>query len=163
MVPHQQPSAPQPGTQYPQVQDFTEDQFNNFTSELGNAANQYSDPTAYDSNIYSAAANAAQPQIYGANIAPAPLPQSNQLVRRNTNQQLAARRGGHQQDHWNVFGNNPGPTPDRAWENMDEDERELDQRAAVAKKDAQAKRKQIPPFVQKLWRWAGSALGEAAR
>jgi heat shock transcription factor len=33
-----------------------------------------------------------------------------------------------------------------------DDDEELEQKAAIAKKDAQSKRKQIPPFVQKLSR-----------
>jgi heat shock transcription factor len=33
-----------------------------------------------------------------------------------------------------------------------DDDEELEHKAAAAKKDAQAKRKQIPPFVQKLSR-----------
>lgn len=37
-----------------------------------------------------------------------------------------------------------------AWEVNDSDQ-DLDRKAAMAKKDAQAKRKQIPPFVLKLW------------
>lgn len=63
-----------------------------------------------------------------------------QLVRRNPNQQLAPRRG-----QWDGY---PSPTQQQ-WENVD-DEDELEQKVAIAKKDAQAKRKQIPPFVQKL-------------
>lgn len=38
-------------------------------------------------------------------------------------------------------------------ERVGETEAELDQRALLAKKDALAKRKQIPPFVQKLRRY----------
>jgi heat shock transcription factor len=34
----------------------------------------------------------------------------------------------------------------------EEDEQDLDVKVALAKKDAQGKRKQIPPFVQKLSR-----------
>jgi heat shock transcription factor len=67
---------------------------------------------------------------------------SGQLVRRNQNQQLASRRG-----QWDGF---PSPTQQQ-WETVDDDE-ELEQKAAIAKKDAQSKRKQIPPFVQKLSR-----------
>lgn len=69
---------------------------------------------------------------------------SGQLVRRNPNQQLAPapRRG-----QWDGF-----PSPTQQWENMADDDEELEQKAAIAKKDAQAKRKQIPPFVQKLSR-----------
>ncbi|KAH7348079.1 hypothetical protein BKA66DRAFT_516771 [Pyrenochaeta sp. MPI-SDFR-AT-0127] len=64
-----------------------------------------------------------------------------QLVRRNPNQQLAPAPRRNQWDEY--------PSPTQQWETVDDDE-ELEQKAAVAKKDAQAKRKQIPPFVQKL-------------
>jgi heat shock transcription factor len=67
-----------------------------------------------------------------------------QLVRRNQNQQLAAR--GRSPWGFNEQGQ-PG-----AWENTDDDD-ELERKAAVAKKDASAKRKTIPPFVQKLSRY----------
>lgn len=66
-----------------------------------------------------------------------------QLVRRNPNHQLAPAP---RQSHWEGYA-----SPGQQWEHMDNDE-ELEQKAAVAKKDAQAKRKQIPPFVQKLSR-----------
>jgi heat shock transcription factor len=46
---------------------------------------------------------------------------------------------------WNGYNNVPG-------QYEDEDETELERRVAAAKKDAQGKRKQIPPFVQKLSR-----------
>lgn len=67
-----------------------------------------------------------------------------QLVRRNPNHQLTptTRRNG-----WDNFGAaNEGPP----WEAVDDTIEDLEQKAALAKKDAQAKRKQIPPFVQKL-------------
>lgn len=65
-----------------------------------------------------------------------------QLVRRNPNQQLAARG----RSPWDPYDNQqPG------WENADDDE-ELERKAMAAKKDALQKRKQIPPFVQKLSR-----------
>lgn len=66
-----------------------------------------------------------------------------QLVRRNTNQQLAPAP---RRNQWDGFA-----SPTQQWETVDDDE-ELEQKAALAKKDAQAKRKQIPPFVQKLSR-----------
>lgn len=78
---------------------------------------------------------------------------STQLVRRNTNQQLARARGftplASNGDIWPEFGTGGGP----AWQ-QDEDDEELDRRAAEAKRDAQSKRppKQIPPFIQKLSR-----------
>jgi len=77
-------------------------------------------------------------------------PLSNQLVRRNLNQQLAARNGGVGPSQWDV-NISPPQAVEPKWEEMN-DEHELDQKAALAKKDAQAKRKQIPPFVLKLWR-----------
>ncbi|KAB8627239.1 hypothetical protein FH972_026072 [Carpinus fangiana] len=76
---------------------------------------------------------------------------SNQLVRRNTNQQLARARGftpiTQNNELWPDYNNNGG----QAWQ-QDEDDEELDRRAAEAKRDAQSKRpaKQIPPFIQKL-------------
>lgn len=63
-----------------------------------------------------------------------------QLVRRNPNQQLAPAN----RNQWDTTYADAQP-----WEVVD-DEEELEQKAAAAKKDAQAKRKQIPPFVQKL-------------
>lgn len=71
---------------------------------------------------------------------------SGQLVRRNPNQQLTARG----RNAWDAFNNgNQGQWPEGVEE---EDERDLEQRAMLAKRDAQSKRKQIPPFVQKLSR-----------
>ena len=72
-----------------------------------------------------------------------------QLVRRNPNQQIAPAPHRNQWDEY--------PSPTQQWETVD-DEEELEQKAAVAKKDAQAKRKQIPPFVQKLSRYVEKAL-----
>ncbi|CAO2649582.1 Nn.00g069670.m01.CDS01 [Neocucurbitaria sp. VM-36] len=64
-----------------------------------------------------------------------------QLVRRNPNQQLAPAP---RRSQWDGY-----PSPTQQWETVDDDD-ELEQKAAAAKKDAQLKRKQIPPFVQKL-------------
>lgn len=68
------------------------------------------------------------------------------LIRRNQNQQLAARGRSPWGDAFNAQGQQGG------WENTDDDE-ELERKAAIAKKDASAKRKTIPPFVQKLSRY----------
>jgi heat shock transcription factor len=70
-----------------------------------------------------------------------------QLVRRNPNQQLAARGRGP----WDAFNNDANAGQPGQWETAD-DEEELEQKAILAKKDAQSKRKSIPPFVQKLSR-----------
>lgn len=76
---------------------------------------------------------------------------SNQLARREAPNQLVSRNRGYEQapvaygDH----GGNTSTGESGAWgESLDE----LYQRAVAAKRDALAKRKQIPPFVQKLSR-----------
>ena len=70
---------------------------------------------------------------------------SSQLVRRNPNQQLAARG----RSPWDAFQTDNQPSE---WAQVEEDDEELEQKAMLARKDAQTKRKQIPPFVQKLSR-----------
>ena len=114
--------------------------------------NAFPDFPPYDNsvnNANAAAANFFPPQVstsQAPTYPPAVAPPSNQLVRRNTNQQVARTP---QRNQWSNFANQP----DRVWEDMEhEEEQDLDQKAAIAKKDAQAKRKQIPPFVQKLSR-----------
>jgi len=83
---------------------------------------------------------------------------STQLARRPANQrsQLVARgqRGAYDGDPWGQFGDDTmmeGPNATGALEENDNIEL-LEEKAAVAKRDATAKRKQIPPFVQKLSR-----------
>jgi heat shock transcription factor len=100
----------------------------------------FSQPSAFDSNDFSYNLNAAQPPTYGGNLNAQP---STELVRRARNQQLAPQNG--QQELWNGVNNMTGQYDD-------EDEAELERKVADAKKDAQGKRKQIPPFVQKLSR-----------
>lgn len=68
-----------------------------------------------------------------------------QLVRRNPNQQLAARRN----TPWGALNNNE-QQPE--WPPREDEDDQLEQKALVAKKEAQSRRKQIPPFVQKLSR-----------
>ncbi|KXL49090.1 hypothetical protein M433DRAFT_483818 [Acidomyces richmondensis BFW] len=73
---------------------------------------------------------------------------STDLVRRTKNQQLAAPNSGGLagQDLWHTSGYGA-----MNGQNMeDEDERELERKVQEAKREAQGKRKQIPPFVQKL-------------
>ena len=50
---------------------------------------------------------------------------------------------------WAVLADSVGQPTDSNLLNQDDD---LDQRAELAKRETQAKRKQIPPFVQKLSR-----------
>lgn len=99
------------------------------------------DPASYNSGTY------AVPQDMPA---PAVTP-ANQLARRPPPNQLVSRNRGFEQapaayaDH----GGNTGTGESGAWgESLDV----LYQRALAAKREAQAKRKQIPPFVQKLSR-----------
>jgi heat shock transcription factor len=99
------------------------------------------------------AASTYNQQVYQANqdISAAA---SNQLARRQqTSQQLVSRNRGYEQaptvypDHNATVG---PPGESGAW---GESLEELYQRAQVAKRESQAKRKQIPPFVQKLSRY----------
>ncbi|KAL9090118.1 MAG: hypothetical protein Q9165_005398 [Trypethelium subeluteriae] len=73
---------------------------------------------------------------------------SNQLMLRTPNQQLVSRDGQFDNDAWLEDGSNP-QAQSTPWEEGTDDE-DLEQRALTAKKDAQTKRKTIPPFVQKL-------------
>jgi heat shock transcription factor len=134
---------PQQQYQYQQIPNTTDFPDFDFSAPLPGDPT-YSDPSAFDSNNFSYDLNTAQPQTFtGAanNLAPVP---STELVRRSRNQQLAPQNG--QQEQWNGFGNAGAPNMD------EEDEQDLDVKVALAKKDAQGKRKQIPPFVQKLSR-----------
>ncbi|KAK2799994.1 stress-responsive transcription factor hsf1 [Onygenales sp. PD_10] len=74
---------------------------------------------------------------------------SNQLTRR-PGQQLVSRALLHDQNLVPLIDQNRTRADDQSGGSLGETEAELEQRALLAKKDAQAKRKQIPPFVQKL-------------
>ncbi|KAI9871136.1 MAG: stress-responsive transcription factor hsf1 [Pleopsidium flavum] len=106
-----------------------------------NEASVYPDPTTnYSPNIYG-----GLPHSQGV-----PIPQSNQITRRSTNQQLVTRGrtfNDTSSDQWSGLGDGSTQAMAEGWVNGDDD---LEQKALVAKRDAQAKRKPIPPFVQKL-------------
>ncbi|OJD12256.1 hypothetical protein AJ78_07114 [Emergomyces pasteurianus Ep9510] len=74
---------------------------------------------------------------------------SNQLTRR-PDHQLVSRARLHDPNLISLMDPSRSRTDDRGDPTVAETEAELEQRALLAKKDAQAKRKQIPPFVQKL-------------
>jgi heat shock transcription factor len=79
---------------------------------------------------------------------------STQLTRRSAGQQQVVPRGGALQDEddaWLDFTENLQIELRQETDLRDDDEA-LEQRAQVAKREALAKRKQIPPFVQKLSR-----------
>jgi heat shock transcription factor, other eukaryote len=134
---------------YPQVQDVTKhatDQYPTWDdpNSFGHVANAYSDPSAYDNNMYNYMADG----MNQANGASGPNNASTQLVRRNGNQQLAAVN----RNTWQDFG---APTqPAASWAENSDDDEDLHTKAMAARKEAQAKRKQIPPFVQKLSRYS---------
>jgi heat shock transcription factor, other eukaryote len=131
------------------------------TDGLSSLNPQFGEQPTFDNSLYDTGLNSSLGIGSGAPIAPAPASISSQLVRRNPNQQLATR-GRTWQDSSST--GMPQTQPQGAWE--DEDEAELEQRALAAKREAQAKRKQIPPFVQKLSRLVDSpptvALGWCA-
>ncbi|KAF2639012.1 hypothetical protein P280DRAFT_360827, partial [Massarina eburnea CBS 473.64] len=117
----------------------------NDPAAVGGDLGSYHDPALFDAVNFTG--NAAQPSTHNRvvsldGLSASPDIGSGQLVRRNPNQQLTARG----QTPWDNFNQNPSNT----WENAADDDEELERKAAIAKKDAQAKRKQIPPFVQKL-------------
>lgn len=113
-----------------------------FPTDNFNPADQpFADLGLADSNLFAAGLNGSQTPAYDSSLAPAPI--STDLVRRARSQQLAPSA---QQEQWNRSGDMPGQADD-------EDEQALERKVALARRDAQGKRKQIPPFVQKLSRY----------
>ncbi|RDW56602.1 hypothetical protein BP5796_13067 [Coleophoma crateriformis] len=105
----------------------------------------YPDPASYNINPYGGGNTLSQPQ-FGQ---PAP-GASTQLARRPMNRQLVAtnQRAGYDGAPWDSFNDDPSGASGILGENDDIDL--LEERAAIAKREAQASRKQIPPFIQKL-------------
>lgn len=128
------PSMPSnPNTQ------LSNDQFLQWGQNPSNMANAaYPDPNAYNP--------AAFPSHQDAQV---PHATPGQVTRRHPQNQLMSRNRGYEQPPAPYVDQGGGPGDSGAWEeNLDE----LYKRAQAAKKDAQARRKQIPPFVQKLRR-----------
>ncbi len=121
------------GAPVPQLSD---DQF----LQLGYGAqppNSFGDNSTYNNQAGNFTVNGTQP--------------SNQLARRPMNQVASRGRPYNETNglQWVDSSNGNAPQTDSAWSaDLDALERE----AQVAKKEAQGKRKQIPPFVQKLSR-----------
>ncbi|KAG9202630.1 stress-responsive transcription factor hsf1 [Epicoccum nigrum] len=130
---------------YPQDAGMPADQYMSWNDPtMGADMGAFHDPALFD-NYGANTMNSGHNRVIsldGLNDVSAPDMGAGQLVRRNPNQQLAPapRRG-----QWDGYN-----SPTQQWETMADDDEELEQKAAMAKKDAQAKRKQIPPFVQKL-------------
>ncbi|KAK3053722.1 Heat shock transcription factor [Extremus antarcticus] len=135
-VTQQQQPIPQSNYQYQQIPDNAD--FTNFDFSTPLPDPNYTTSAFDNNNLNAYGLNGGQPQTYQTNLPPAA--PSTELVRRTRNQQVAVQNG--QQEQWN------GAAPTGSTE--DEDEVELDRRADVAQKDGTAKRKQIPPFIQKL-------------
>ncbi len=122
----------------------TQDQYLSWNQQpSSSSASTYPDPISnYNSNIYNG----------GTQSHAAPGSGLNQVARRGVGQQLVPRA------NYNAAGNDTWPlvvddgiqqANEDAWMNNGDD---LEQRAMIAKRETQAKRKQIPPFVQKLSR-----------
>ena len=115
---------------------------------------EFPDPTAgYKMNSYG---NAPFSQAQYEHSSGAP---STQLARRPLNRQLVptAQRVSNDNtvDQWGHFGDDSMLDPQSSNGLLEENDNIelLEERATVAKRDAQSKRKQIPPFVQKLSRY----------
>jgi len=115
---------------------------NNFDFTQPPTEQSYQDAWLTDLNNYASTVNGSQASTYGSSLTA--VTPSTDLVRRTRNTQLAPHAA--QQEQWN------GYSTSTMQGSADEDEQELERKVALAKKDAQGKRKQIPPFVQKLSR-----------
>lgn len=111
------------------------------TDSTGNLNSQFPNASSFDTGGYDAGLDNSLGLANGDEP-------STQLVRRHPNQQLVSRGN----NGWQDLNNSTVQPGQGTWEAMDEGEEDLEQRALVAKKEAQTKRKQIPPFVQKLSR-----------
>ncbi|KAG4420448.1 hypothetical protein IFR04_006368 [Cadophora malorum] len=112
---------------------------------------RFADQSGFNMNNY-AGAQTSQPQ-FDQSI---PTAASTQLARRPNNRQLVQTGPrmpyDNSADPWGQFGDDSILDPQNGNGVMEENDNIelLEERAAVAKRDAQSKRKQIPPFVQKL-------------
>ncbi|KAF2157931.1 hypothetical protein K461DRAFT_220538 [Myriangium duriaei CBS 260.36] len=114
-----------------------------YTNQFGADALNSAD---FDPALFQSDLSSIQPQAF-PDLNNPNLSTSNQLVRRPTNNQLTTRGSLNPQQQWLDITQQPAG----AWGEPASEEDELDRKAAIAKKDATAKRKQIPPFVLKLW------------
>lgn len=109
--------------------------------------NMVDQPSTYpDAANYNPAAFASNQELSASPTATSAA--SSQLARRQTPNQLVSRNRGYEQPPTTT--DNNGHPGEAGW---GESLEELYRRASIAKRDAQAKRKQIPPFVQKLSRY----------
>jgi heat shock transcription factor len=112
----------------------------------------YQDPSTYNMTAYGGS-GIPQGQYELSSPSQPNQMQSTQLARRPINRQLVptGQRYDNSIDTW--FGDDPMQDSQQGNGMEESDNIELlEEKAAVAKRDAQSKRKQIPPFVQKLSR-----------
>lgn len=139
-LPQSQPPTTPQNYQYPPIPNNPDYSNFDFSQPIDQ---KYPNAGTFGDNNYAAYdMNSAQPQTYVGDYTPAA--PSTELVRRTRNQQLARSQNG-QQEQWDGGATMNAPA-------YDEDDRELDRRAEIAQSEGQAKRKQIPPFIQKLSR-----------
>lgn len=143
-------SQPMQQPAFPAVSPIAGDQFLHWGQPAPADVNGYADPNAYNMNV----AAAGMPGVQFPQPAPAT---SQQLTRRPMTRQLVtAPRAPYDSslDPWAQFGDDALLDPQNMNGLMEENDNIelLEERAAAAKREAQAKRKQIPPFVQKLSR-----------
>ena len=124
-------------------QQLSDDQFLQW-GQSAQGQNPYQDASGYGMNTNGYAAN--------SNIA-----SSTQIARRPMNSVVSRPQVDSAVQPWADGTAGPPSAGDGAWADGIE---ELEQKAQVAKRDAQAKRKQIPPFVQKLNRYDKGTLRE---
>lgn len=151
----QAPSSPIPQTQQMQQafnapSQLSDADFLRWSQGPGNTS--YATDPAFNMNNYGGEP-IAQPQ-YDTSI---PAPSSTQLARRPVNRQLVATAPrtayDNSGDPWGQFGDESILDPQGNGRMEENDNIELlEEKAAIAKREAQSKRKQIPPFVQKLSR-----------
>ncbi|KAL1793751.1 hypothetical protein ACET3X_008733 [Alternaria dauci] len=133
-------ASPQPPTQtYQHDIPAPTDPYMDWSNPTAGTDMNFTDPPLYDN--YGQSMGGGHNRVVSLDGYTDGAEMTGQLVRRNTNQQLAPAP---RRNQWDGFA-----SPTQQWETVDDDD-ELEQKAAIAKKDAQAKRKQIPPFVQKL-------------
>jgi heat shock transcription factor len=131
---------------------FSEDQYLNWGQTIGPGGTPFIDVgSPYGNDILNAGLD-SRAVNEAAKVAPPPRT-STQLTRRPPAQQQVVSRGGGQDedDTWLDFTESLQMELRQEADLRDDDEA-LEQRAQVAKREAMAKRKQIPPFVQKLSR-----------
>jgi heat shock transcription factor len=145
---------------------LSDEQFFKWGQNAASNGSSYTDPTAaYGTTLYhgitgNMATMAQATQTANGQRPPqAPNSPPNQLARRSTNQSLVSRgprafNSGTNASWPGDFGDGTGLELQGGGGWVNNTDEQLEQRALIAKREAQAKRKQIPPFVQKLSRYS---------